>query len=79
MNEEIECKEIKPQITAAPILNESRTCLCCGEKFMVSPFIEQDLCCRCYLVVVKQLFNKENDNLTIKELKEKIKNELHCV
>lgn len=72
-------EENKPQITVAPILNEPRTCLCCGESFFVSPFIEQDFCCRCYVAVVKQVFNKENGNLTIKELKKKIKNELHCV
>ena len=58
------------------IQKEYRKCLCCGKEFYVDSFIEQDFCNRCYPVVCKNVFDKANGNLTIKELKEKIKKEI---
>lgn len=61
-------------IIAKPIEKEIRKCLCCGNEFKVEPFVIQDFCNRCYSIVVREVFNKENGNLTLKELKDKIKN-----
>ena len=54
---------------------ETRKCLCCGRTFEVNPFIVQDFCNGCFLVVARETF-KADDNMTLKELKEKIKKEL---
>ena len=54
-----------------------KNCLCCGREMNIPDTIEQDFCDRCYPVVCRETFNPENGNLTIKELREKIKNELH--
>ena len=61
-------------LTCRPISKEIRKCLCCGNEFTVEPFVVQDFCNRCFPIVVKEIFNKENGNLTCKELREKIKN-----
>ena len=53
---------------------ENRTCLCCGKKFEIEPYIDQDFCNGCFPIVVKETFKKENGNLTCKELREKIRN-----
>ena len=39
------------------------------------PYVMQDFCDRCYLVVCKAVFDKENGSLTCGQLKEKIRKE----
>lgn len=53
-----------------------KKCLCCGCEFSVEPWIIKDFCDRCYPVVVKEVFDKNNDNLTVDQLKNKIKEKL---
>ena len=55
---------------------ELRCCLCCGKTFETYPYIVQDFCDRCYMVAVKEVFNKENGNLTCEEVKAKIKEKI---
>lgn len=43
-------------------------------NFIIMPIIEQDFCDRCFPIVVRETFKKENGNLTCEELREKIKN-----
>lgn len=54
-----------------------KKCLCCGCEFSISPVIIQDFCNRCYPVVAKEVFDKNNDNLTVEQLKNKIKEKLN--
>lgn len=51
---------------------EIRMCLCCGKPFEVQPIVIQDLCNRCNLIVAREFF-KADGNMTLEELKEKIK------
>lgn len=39
----------------------------------VEPYIEQDFCDRCFIVVCREAFNKANDGMTVKEVRERIK------
>ena len=57
-----------------PIEKQNRKCLCCGKEFKVESFVEQDFCNRCFPIVVRETFKKENGNLTCEQLKEKIRN-----
>lgn len=53
-----------------------KKCLCCGCEISVFPWIIQDFCDRCYPVVLQEVFDKNNDNLTVEKLKNKIKEKL---
>ena len=53
-----------------------KKCLCCGCEISVDPWIIQDFCNRCYPVVMKEVFDKNNDNLTVEQLKNKINEKL---
>jgi hypothetical protein len=55
------------------IKEEKKKCLCCGKDIFVLPILEKDFCDSCYMTICKELFNKQNDKLTIKELRNKIK------
>ena len=55
------------------ISKQKRYCLCCGKSFEVEHYIVQDFCNRCFPIVAKETFKKENGNLTCKELIKKIK------
>ena len=48
-------------------------CKCCGNSFEDEWWSEQDFCNRCYPVLVRELFNPENDKLTCKEFVNKMK------
>lgn len=52
---------------------EKKKCLCCGKDIFVLPIWEKDFCDSCYRIICKELFNKQNDKLTIKEIRNKIK------
>lgn len=55
---------------------ETRKCKCCGNSFEVGWYIEQDICDRCYPILVRELFNPENGKLTCKEFVKKMKKEV---
>jgi hypothetical protein len=59
-------------IVIMPVTKIKKKCLCCGKEMEIEPYIEQDFCDRCFVIVCQEFFNKENDNLTIKELREKV-------
>lgn len=48
-------------------------CLCCGREFELEPYIEQDFCNGCFPIVCREVFNRANDEITVKEIKEIIK------
>lgn len=62
--------------TAINIEPEKRTCLCCKNTFWIEPFIEQEFCNRCFPIVCREVFDKNNGSLTIEELKEKIQTKI---
>lgn len=59
-------------IIVMPVTKIKKKCLCCGKEMEIEPYIEQDFCDRCFVVVCREVFNKENDSLTAKEIREKI-------
>ncbi len=66
-------------VTIARLYEVEKTCPCCGDTFLTMPYDYQLFCNRCFPVVAKEVFKPENGNLTIKEVKEKIRNELGIV
>ncbi len=55
---------------------EERVCICCGETFYEYPYIDKEFCNKCYPVVIRNVFNKDNGNLTCSQVKDKIRKEL---
>lgn len=64
-----------PLVIKLPPEEETRKCLCCGRSFETKPYIIQDFCNRCFLIVARETF-KADGNMTLKQLREKIKKEL---
>lgn len=65
------------KINIAPIEYVTLTCKCCGSTWQEHPYVESlDFCSRCYPQLVKGLFDKANDNLTIAEFREKMEKSL---
>lgn len=60
------------ELTANRIKKIKKNCLCCGKEMEIFPYEERDFCDRCFLIVCREVFNKSNDGLTVKEVKEKI-------
>ena len=56
-----------------PIVKVRKRCLCCGEEMEIFPYIEQDFCDICFPIVCREVFNKANDRMTVKEVKERIR------
>lgn len=56
---------------------EIRMCLCCGKPFEVQTIFIKDLCDRCAYLVTKELY-KADENITLKELKERVKKNLEA-
>ena len=50
-----------------------RKCLCCGKEMELEPYIEQDFCDRCFIVVCREVFAKANDGMTVEEVRERIR------
>lgn len=50
-----------------------KNCLCCGKEMKLKLDEERDFCNRCFPIVCQEVFNRQNDRLTVEELKEKIK------
>lgn len=67
---------VEGDIIAHNIMKIKKKCLCCGCEFTVYPWVIKDFCDRCYPVVAKEVFDRNNDNLTIEQLKNKIKEKL---
>ena len=59
-------------IYVMPVTKIKKKCLCCGKEMEIEPYIERDFCDRCFVAICREFFNKENGNLTIKELREKV-------
>ena len=74
MNEEFERHDLNKNLDDLPP-KEKRKCLCCGKQFEVCPHIIQDFCDSCFPIVCKAVFDKSNDNLTRKQLEDKIRME----
>lgn len=53
-----------------------KKCLCCGKIMKLNLTEDKDFCDRCFIIVCREVFNKANDNMTAKELRERIKKEL---
>ena len=62
-------------LTCMSVQAEQRQCLCCGEPFFCGAVVDQDFCDRCYPVVRKAVFDKDNGSLTCEQLREKIRKE----
>lgn len=60
-------------IVVMPVTKIKKRCLCCGEEMEIDPYIKQDFCNRCFIVICREFFNKENDSLTVKELRGKFR------
>lgn len=56
-----------------PVKKIKKKCLCCGKEMELEPYIEQDFCNRCFIIVCREVFNKANDGMTVEEVKEKIR------
>lgn len=50
-----------------------RKCLCCGEEMELFIYEDRDFCDRCFPIVCREVFNKANNDLTVKEVRERIK------
>jgi hypothetical protein len=60
-------------IVVRPMGKIKRKCLCCGKEMELEPYIEQDFCNRCFIIVCREVFNKANDGMTVEEVRERIK------
>lgn len=60
-------------IEIQPIKKISRECLNCRTEFFIEPYVEQDFCNKCFPIVCKAVFEESNDNLTCKQLVEKLR------
>lgn len=56
-----------------PVKMNSRKCLKCGTELLIHPYVEQDFCNKCFSIVCKAVFDESNDNLTCKQLVEKLR------
>ena len=48
-----------------------KKCLCCGNEMEFFVYEDRDFCNKCFPIVCREVFNKENDELTVAEVKEK--------
>ena len=65
-------------IPSENLMNMSQTkikknCICCGKEMELKLYEERDFCDRCFTIVCREVFNKVNDNMTVEEVKERIK------
>ena len=66
-------------IKVYPMYPTKINCKCCDKDIVIgenwSPEDIPFLCDDCYIKHVKELFNPENENLTIEQFKEKMRND----
>ena len=60
-------------IVVMPMTKIKKKCLCRGKEMELFIYEDRDFCDRCFLIVCREVFNKANDNMTVKEIKERIK------
>lgn len=63
----------------SPIVKIKKNCICCKKEMEILPYEKRDFCDKCFVTVCKEFFNKENDNMTVMEFKEKIKRNLQTI
>lgn len=68
--EENECITI--HLTSYPSKIEKK-CLNCKSTFLIESTAEQDFCDKCYSLVCRAVFDKQNSNLTCQQLVEKLR------
>ena len=56
-----------------PIVKVRKPCLCCGNEMELFAYEDGDFCDRCFYIVCREVFNKANDRMTVKEVKERIR------
>ena len=60
-------------VVISPIEKIKKKCLCCGKEMEIFPYIEQNFCDRCFIIVCREVFNKANNGMTVKEIRERIR------
>ena len=63
-------------IVIRPIERIKKKCLCCGNEMELFVYENRDFCDRCFYIICQEVFNKENDRMTVGEVKEKIRRTL---
>ena len=63
-------------VVIRPIERIKKKCLCCGDEMELFVYENRDFCDRCFYIVCQEVFNKANDGITVKEVKEKIRRRL---
>ena len=65
---------IRPSdIIIRPIEKIKKKCLCCNKEMEIFPYEERDFCDKCFPIVCREVFNKANDGMTVKEIRERIR------
>lgn len=60
-------------VVVRPIEKIKKKCLCCGKEMEIFPYIEQDFCNNCFIIICREVFNKANNGMTVKEIRERIR------
>ena len=63
-------------VVIRPIERIKKKCLCCGNEMELFVYENKDFCDICFPVICREVFNKENDRMTVGEVKEKIRRTL---
>ena len=63
-------------VIAQSMKPKTMICMCCSKTFPIEPLCEQPLCNKCYPVAVKMLFSGIYDDLTAKEFRNAVRNEV---
>lgn len=63
----------------SPIVKIKKKCICCSKEMEILPYEDRDFCDKCFVTVCREFFNKENDNMTVMEVREKIKRNLQTI
>ena len=60
-------------IVVRPIEKIKKKCLCCKNEMELFLYEDRDFCDKCFIIVCREVFNKVNDKMTVKEVKERIR------
>lgn len=60
-------------IVIRPIERIKKKCLCCGKEMELFVYEDRDFCDKCFVIVCREVFNKANNDMTVKEIKERIR------
>ena len=66
-------KKMTSDIVVMPIERIKKKCLCCGNEMELFVYEDRDFCDRCFYIVCREVFNKANNRMTVKEVKERIR------